>query len=148
MEKKKQLRIEKFQAKKIKDEKERDIKDELRMANFRGGLTEEIATILNLKLNGYETKEEARASYTKIWTKLLKIDEELVQHFKDSNKIELSRLASEIVTFADNLRAGAKRSQNSYQHISESYDAYKKLGGNHYVDEQYKYISTFIGEAK
>jgi len=95
-----------------------------------------------MKLDGYETKEEARASYTKIWNYLHKIDEELVQHFKDSNKIEMSRLASEIVTFADNLRAGAKRSQSSFQHISESYDAHKKLGGNHYVDEQFKYICS------
>lgn len=65
-EKKKQKRIAEYEARKTAREKERELKDELRMANFRGGLTEEIASILNLKLSGYETNEEARASYTKI----------------------------------------------------------------------------------
>ena len=66
LESKKKNRIAKYEKRKDEKEKERELKDELRMANFRGGLTEEIASILNLKLSGYETVEEARASYTKI----------------------------------------------------------------------------------
>ena len=66
LEKKKNKRIVAYEKRKDEKEKERELKDELRMANFRGGLTEEIASILNLKLSGYETVEEARASYTKI----------------------------------------------------------------------------------
>ena len=146
MEKGKQKRIAEYDEKKLKQEKERDLREELRMATFRGGLTEEIATILNLKLSGYETKEEARESDTKIWDKLEAIDAELVKHFKESNKNEMSRLANEIVNFADTLRAGSIRSQGSYQHISGCYDSYKKLGGNHYVDEQYKYITIKLEE--
>jgi len=36
------------------------------MANFRGGLTEEISNILNLKLSAYETNDEAKESYKKL----------------------------------------------------------------------------------
>jgi len=141
LEKKKNKRIVAYEKRKDEKEKERELKDELRMANFRGGLTEEIANILNLKLSGYESVEEARASYTKIWNKLNKIDEELGKHFEDSNKVEMNRLAQEIISFADDLRNGQKKFRTSYQYIACSHDKYKELGGNTYVDEQFEYIT-------
>ena len=140
MERRKVKRIKEYEERKDLKEKERELRDELRMANFRGGLTEEIANILNLKLSGYETNEEARASDIKIWNKLNKIDEELARHFNDSKKNEMSRLAQEIISFSESIRRGENKSPNSYKHIAESYDRYKKLGGNTYVDEQYKFI--------
>ena len=141
LEKKKNKRIVAYEKRKDEKEKERELKDELRMANFRGGLTEEIANILNLKLSGYESVEEARASYTKIWNKLNKIDSELGRHFIDSKAVEMNRLAQEIICFADDLRNGQKKFRTSYQHIAASHDKYKELGGNTYVDEQFEYIT-------
>jgi len=76
---------------------------------------------------------------------LNQIEKSLKSHFNESIESEIGRLAHDIIGYADDLRVGIAKSRVSFLHISVSYDRYKELGGNHYVDEQYKFIK---GEMK
>ena len=145
-EKNKQKRIKEFEEKRQLKESERELRDELRMANFRGGLTEEISNILNLKLSAYETNDEAKESYKKLWEKLDIIEDDLDEHFKDSKKSEIGKLACEITAFGEDLKNGIRKTEASFKQIISSYNRYKELGGNHYVDEVYKIIIERLNE--
>lgn len=53
---------------------------------------------------------------------------------------EKDRLQTELMTFANNLRAGAKPTLNMFNYIFHAYDKYKSLGGNSFVDSEMSYI--------
>lgn len=53
---------------------------------------------------------------------------------------EKDRLQTELMTFANNLRAGAKPTLNMFNYIFHAYDKYKSLGGNSFVDSEMGYI--------
>jgi len=55
-------------------------------------------------------------------------------------------LACEITAFGEDLKNGIRKTEASFKQIISSYNRYKELGGNHYVDEVYKIIIERLNE--
>lgn len=102
----------------------------------------EIIKEVDEKLEGYVCKSEYYGERDSLKNKLDSIDQQLKIHFDESLKTELFRLSSEIIAFAEDLKSGLEKSSVAYLHVCESYERYKKLGGNSYVGEVFEYIKA------
>lgn len=116
------------------------MKEQIRFHAFKDEMIKGFGIVLDDKLKNYETTSEAKKRNKEIWNKLKSMEESLKEHFDESAEAEKSRLAHDIIAYADELRVGTCKTRVSFLHVSVSYDRYKELGGNHYVDEQYEYI--------
>lgn len=97
-------------------------------------------------LEPYTTKTEFEKLGTSMYDNIKDIQKTLECNHTEIIESEKYRLKGEIIDFAEDLRNGAQKSSVAYQHIHNSYSRYKKLGGNGYIDETFKYIVRTIGE--
>lgn len=153
-EKKKQRRIAEYRREqRERDKKEedklknalKDFKSELKM-DFKEEMIEVIEEHVLVDHEGLITVVESRREHERIWNQLKKIEESLQNHFNQSAESELTKLAHDIVSYADDLRVGVEKSRVSYKNISHCYDRYKRLGGNHFIDGEFAYIKRRMGE--
>ena len=72
------------------------------------------------------------------------IDNKLNEHFIESLEGERDRLAWEILNYHQDLRNRIWKTRMSFDHISKSYDRYKTLKGNSFIDETFKEIKSMM----
>ena len=118
------------------ENKTNDMKMNSMLRDFREQVKKDIQVIVGRNLLNYTTLEKNDTDNEAIKAELGEIRKELETHNLHFNEYQKQTLAAEIVRFADSLRSGNKKSRNSFTHIATSYDRYKKLGGNHYIDEE------------
>lgn len=133
-----------------KIEKERDeerIYRENLFDDFSKKLTTSIESQISRKLQPYVTIEKSDYEHSEISKevknidgKVSKLNRDLEGHFHESIESEISRLATDIINYAEDLRNGLEKGENSFKHIMKCYDRYKKLGGNSFVDSSFEYI--------
>ena len=61
-----------------------------------------------------------------------------IKNLMDNN--EMDRLRAEIMQFVCYLRSGINITSAEFKHIHHVYDKYHNMGGNSYIDEDFKYI--------
>lgn len=61
-----------------------------------------------------------------------------LKNLSDNN--ELDRLRAEIMQFVCYLKNGMHMDSAEFKHIHKAYDKYHNMGGNSYIDEDFKYI--------
>ena len=145
-ENRKRRRIAKYEKQREEEKRVEKLERKVLDETLKEDIMERIDCTLEKRLENYETQDEAKEGREKIWKGIKHLDIKLEEHFNESNQNELGRLAHEIVTYADDLRNGFIKTKQSWQHISVSYDKYKSLGGNHYVDDEYNYIREMINK--
>lgn len=97
-------------------------------------------SILHKELSKYTKTTMHEADINQIWEQLEEISETVKDLKHNQKQDELRSLSRDIVKFAEDLRKGNQKSRNSFQNISYSYQRYKKLGGNNYIDQEWEYI--------
>ena len=97
---------------------------------------QEVIKDLQAILKKYTTVEKNDQDNKELRKELNNIRKELELHNDHFVSYQKTALADEIIKYADGLRRGHPKSRNSFQHIAGSYQKYKALGGNHYVDEE------------
>jgi DNA-binding transcriptional regulator GbsR (MarR family) len=106
------------------------------LRDFKDQVKEDIQAIVGKNLLNYTTLEKNDTDNEAIKSELGEIHKKLETQNKHFDEYQKQTLAAEIIRFADSLRNGKSKSRNSFLHIAASYDRYKKLNGNHYIDEE------------
>lgn len=99
-------------------------------------------------LDNYITKEEEQIAHDKISLEIERIAAAIDQNHKQLVESEMFRLKGEILQFAEDLKNGAEKSSVTYQYIHDCYSRYKRLGGNSYIDQVFKYILKTMGDGQ
>lgn len=101
-------------------------------------------SILYKELEKYTKQTVHERDTQEIWNQLKNIKECLEDLRENQKKDELRSLSRDILKFAEDLRKGDDKSRNSFETIAKFYERYKELGGNHFVDEEWKYIKEMM----
>lgn len=123
-------------------QKQKEIEE--KREEFKLEVSDYIIDRLQENFQDYITKEDSDLDHKIIFKQIDGLKETIDTHFEESTRSELSRLSCEIVNYAEDLRNGILKGKNSFKHIAESYDRYKKLGGNSYIESEYSYIQKYI----
>ena len=149
-EKRKQRKVREFEKRQEERQNQEGLKTDLMFREFRDLIREDISFLIQKHIEENHSNlisvKESREDDQRLWKKLEKIEDDLKGHFHESIKSETNRLGTDIMNYADDLRAGIKKSRHSYKHIAHCYDRYKRLGGNHYIDAEFAYIKREMGK--
>ena len=129
-----------FWMRREEENKNIDMKITSTLKDFRDQVKKDIQMIVGKNLLNYTTIEKNDKDNQDIKEELFAIKKELSLHNHHFTEYQRQSLEAEIVRFAESLRSGSAKSRNSFKHIATSYDRYKSLGGNHYIDEEWAYI--------
>lgn len=133
--------FEKRRDKKINRRREEEkIEQEEFMKNIRIQVAADTEKCVEEKLTEYVRIVDDMDSRAELIQTMKELKRELQDHFVESIESEQERLASEIISFAEDLKNAIRKSSVAYEHIHKCYNRYKKLGGNSYIDGVFKYI--------
>lgn len=120
-----------------KNRKVQEEKDEKIMREVEANVKNEI----DIALTGFETTMEDK--FTDYVTK------QDFAHLQFSfERSERSRLASEIINYAEDLKNGVSKTSASFKHITKAYDIYHGLGANSYIDIEFDFIKSEMAKQK
>ena len=149
-EKKKQQRIKEYRVKMEEKDRNNDMKLDLVLRDFRESLKQDMEDCIfeHIKYEHADliNKECSEEEHSKIWKQLLRVEQELKEHYSQSVESEIIKLGHDIVNYADDLRLERLKSRASYKNIAHCYDRYKRLGGNHFIDGEFAYIKKRMEE--
>jgi molecular chaperone GrpE (heat shock protein) len=106
------------------------------LRDFKDEVKKDIQVIVGRNLLNYTTLEKNDKDNQEIKNDISEIRKELELHNKQFNEYQKQRIATDIMRFADALRSGEHKGRNSFKHVAGCYEIYKRLGGNHYIDEE------------
>ena len=137
---KKSRKETRFWKQREEENKAREIENELLFNKLRRDVRQDLMSLLNVTLEEYTTIEKNDADNSSIKEELISITKILQDHVKTFRDFEVIQTGNEIIKFADQLRRGHHKTRSSFQAIASTYQKYKALGGNHYVDEEWEFI--------
>jgi len=135
----KKRKAENYWKQREEDVKAEELRNQLNAAELKNQFQEGFS-ILYKELEKYTKSTAHETDINEIWEKLSEISKCLSDLKENQKENELRSLSRDIVKFAESLRKGESRSKHSFENIAYSYARYKNLGGNNYIDEEWKYI--------
>ena len=144
IENRKSRKEKRYWIRREQENKNNDMKMNSMLRDFKDQVKEDFEAIVERNLLNYTTIEKNDTDNKEIKSDISDIRKELELHNKQFNEYQKQRIATDIMKFADALRSGEHKARNSFKHITESYEIYKRLGGNHYIDEEWKYIKEVM----
>ena len=133
-----------FEKRRDKKLERRRIEEKKEQEDFIDKIKKQVAQdtkeCLDEKLNEYVKIVDDIESRAELIKTMKELKQELQDHFVESIESEQERLASEIISFAEDLKNAIIKSSVAYEHIHKCYNRYKKLGGNSYIDGVFQYI--------
>lgn len=139
-----------FERKWMKKIKKEQQKEQEKMQIWVEKVSEQIEPIwqehISDALSEYITKEEGELAHEKISNEIERIANAIDSNHKQLIESEMFRLKGEILQFAEDLKNGGEKSSVTYQYIHDCYSRYKRLGGNGYIEQVFRYILKTMGD--
>ena len=135
------LQKSKAKRRKRRDQLKEEFTEEL-IETLSDAMLERFASRDEIESNMEEAIRKSNAEQNAINNKLDRV-------IRRQDKSEAIRIKNDIVTAADDIRAGVKISETRFLVIEESYKYYTEvLGGNSFIKKEFKYISNNFYRSK
>lgn len=106
-----------------------------------------VTIILALRKAAKDVKNSKDEKFEAVTTEIKSLNAEVTVIKEKQDKNERDRLKDIIIEFADKIICNRKRgedifelNQTNFEHVFRSYDKYKELGGNGYIDAEMELI--------